>query len=86
MASVRGTIEKIHVGEVLAGLTISPNDGGASETLLIWSEIGQTYSPREKLLHGTWLSLLREALSDGREVRCTHPDGNALITSVTAYG
>ena len=80
-----GEPDKVFVNEIIAVVTLTQVATDTTEHFLLWSEIGKTYTPSERLLHGMWLSLVRDALADGRNVRVAHPDGSALITSLTTF-
>lgn len=84
MPSFNGVPDKIWINEIVGVVTLRPSTGPV-EHFIVWSEIGQTYTPSDRLRHGMWLSLLRDALADGREVQVLHGYGDAFVTSLRAY-
>jgi hypothetical protein len=51
--------------------------------MLLWSYLTQTDNASNRLLHGSYLSLVREAAVGGQEVALSHTTGSALVNSVT---
>jgi hypothetical protein len=51
--------------------------------MLLWSYLTQPDNASNRLLHGSYLSLVREAAVGGQQVALSHSTGSALVNSVT---
>lgn len=82
MANVSGSVERIFVNDLLCCVTIRKT-GGSTSVVLLWSYITQDDTAANRLLHGTYLSMAREALLHNRTLEVSHPSGSALATAVS---
>ena len=83
MPTVQGTVSEIDVFEEYAWVKIE--DSGDTETVFIWSNYAADYSPQQRLVHGAWLSLLREALVNRLQVSVYHPSDSSMMSSLDLY-
>ena len=51
--------------------------------MLLWSYLTQPDNASNRLLHGGYVSLVREAAVGGQQVTLSHSTGSALVNSVT---
>ncbi|MCZ6662652.1 MAG: hypothetical protein O6951_06985 [Actinobacteria bacterium] len=83
MALFTGTVECVSVNEG-AGFTTLEDSTGDTETFILW--FGTTIPPQvtsfTRVMHSMWLSLLREAQTNGLSVTVSHPTGSAEVTNV----
>jgi hypothetical protein len=82
MPQVQGTVDRIFVNPSFCCVTLRT---AATQTrlMLLWSYFAQTDNASNRLLHGSYLTMVREALIHGRRVEFAHPTGSALVESVT---
>lgn len=80
MALMTGSVTCVQVFDD-AGFTQLVDVEGERETFILWFAPPEI-SAFERIMHTTWVSLLREALVSGLPVTVAHPDGNARITSL----
>ncbi len=84
MAIIVGKVECLNIGDDNAFVRIRES-ATDTETLILWFN-PQNPSAFTRVMHSMWTSLLRDAMSDGREVRVTTGSGSnsAFITTVQA--
>ena len=82
MAETKGRIDNINVFDGFCCVRVLETAGGDSTTVLLWSYFAQAPSAADRLLHGQFLSLTRDALTHNRIVTFNHPDDSAIITSM----
>jgi len=80
MPIMTGTVSCIRVFDD-AGFTQLVDSAGDEEIFILWFAPPEI-SAFERIMHSTWVSLLREAMVNGLPVSVVHPDGNARITSL----
>lgn len=87
MATTTGTVECVQIAEDWAFTTIKEDVGG-TETFILWwfpgggSGIPPNLNSFTRVLHSMWVSLLREAQSNGSTVTISHPASSSEITFV----
>ena len=85
MPVVQGTVDRIFVNPSFCCVTVR-TAATQQKLLLLWSYFAQEDNASNRLLHGSYLSLVREALVNGRRVELFHATGSALVDSVTLSG
>ncbi len=82
MPLVEGTVDRIFVNPSFCCVTIrtAPTQ---QRLLLLWSYFSQADNASNRLLHGSYLSLVREAYVHGGNVELFHNTGSSLVESVT---
>jgi hypothetical protein len=74
MASVTGKVFEIHVEADYGWARIQREDDGVIEKVFLWSEVLEDYIPPQRILHGLWLAMLRDALAHDLTVDASGPD------------
>ncbi len=82
MAETKGRIDNISLFEEFCCVRVLETDSGDATVLLLWSYFTQEDNARNRLLHGQFLSLTRDAQAGNRLVTFGHPDGSALVESL----
>lgn len=85
MASVKGSVSQLYVTDGWAKSVIEDAATGDSETVVVWSDYAEEYSPQQRLVHGNWMAMLREGLVNRLTVEVVHPDDSSLVSSVYIY-
>jgi hypothetical protein len=81
MPLVSGTVDRIHVDPNFCCVTL--RTAPTQQTLmLLWSYLTQEDNASNRLLHGAWLAMVRDALLHDRAVQFSHATGSALVASV----
>lgn len=80
MATMTGTVSCVRVIDD-AGFTQLVDAAGEEEVFILWLAPPEI-SAFERIMHSTWVSLLREAMASGLPVTVVHPEGNARITAL----
>jgi hypothetical protein len=80
MAQTIGVVSCLNVGDDFAFVGVTDSNGEV-EGLIVWFAPGNT-TAYQRVLHNTWLGMLKESLSSGAVVRVTHPDDGAYIQSI----
>jgi hypothetical protein len=82
MPVVQGTVDRIFVNPTFCCITLrtAPTE---QKLMLLWSYLAQEDNASNRLLHGSYLSLVREALVHDGRVELFHAAGSALVDSVT---
>jgi hypothetical protein len=82
MPVVQGTVDRIFVNPTFCCVTVrtAPTQ---QKLMLLWSYLTQEDNASNRLLHGSYLSLVREALVEHGRVELFHATGSALVDSVT---
>ena len=57
-------------------------DNGTNSFLMLWSYFLQQDNAKNRLTHGMYLSLARDALVHRKRIRLTHDSGSSLVTLV----
>ncbi|WP_067537664.1 hypothetical protein [Nocardia crassostreae] len=83
MAEMVGTVICVHT-TTASGFTQIMNAAGEREVFTLWSTSLPTAS--ERVTHSMWVTLLREALINGRQVTVFHPDDSSNVTAVQLGG
>jgi hypothetical protein len=82
MPIVRGKVEQVFLDPGFCCVTI--RTAPTKQTvMLLWSYLTQPDNASNRLLHGSYLSLVREAAVGGQQVALSHSTGSALVNSVT---
>jgi hypothetical protein len=81
MPVVQGTVDRIFVNPTFCCVTVrvAPTQ---QKLMLLWSYISQEDNASNRLLHGSYLSLVREAAVQGGRVELSHTTGSSLVDSV----
>lgn len=82
MATTKGRIDNISVFDNFCCVRVLETDAGEVAVMLLWSYPTQEDNAKNRLLHGQFLSLTRDALINNRVVTYTHDDGSALVESM----
>jgi hypothetical protein len=82
MPVVQGTVDRIFVNPTFCCVTVrtAPTQ---QKLMLLWSYLTQEDNASNRLLHGSYLSLVREACVHGGRVELFHATGSSLVDSVT---
>lgn len=82
MPVVQGTVDRIFVNPSFCCVTVrtAPTQ---QKLMLLWSYFSQDDNASNRLLHGSYLSLVREARVHGGRVELFHATGSSLVDSVT---
>jgi hypothetical protein len=85
MPTKTGTVSCLQVAEFAAFTTVV-DLAGVQETFILWFNPGAQIPPVlnsfTRVLHSMWVSLLREAISNGTVVSVSHPTGSAAVEIV----
>jgi hypothetical protein len=82
MPIVTGKVDRIYLDPIFCCVTVR-TEPTKQTVMLLWSYLAQTDNASNRLLHGAYLSLVREAAAGGQEVALSHTTGSALVNSVT---
>lgn len=82
MPVVQGTVDRIYVDQGFCCVTIRTSST-QQKVMLLWSYLTQEDNASNRLLHGSYLSLVREAFVHNAKVELSHNTGSALVKSVT---
>ncbi len=85
MPTVQGTVDRIFINPTFCCVTLR-TEPTEQTLLLLWSYLAQEDNASNRLLHGSYLSLVREAAVNARQVVMTHPEGSSLVDDVTLIG
>ena len=85
MPLVQGTVERIWVSTSFCCVTVRTAPT-VQKALLLWSYASQEDNASNRLLHGSYLSLVREALVHGKSVELQHESGSSLVDYVVLIG
>jgi hypothetical protein len=85
MPVVQGTVDRIFLNPIFCCVTVrtAPTQ---QKLMLLWSYLTQEDNASNRLLHGSYLSLVREALVQGARVELAHATGSSFVDSVTLTG
>jgi hypothetical protein len=84
MPSVRGTVRQIFVNPAFGCVSMQATSG-QNKLMLLWSYTTQEDNATNRLLHGSYLALTRDALTNNKEITYAHATGSALVDSVTLH-
>ncbi len=73
MPNVTGRVVEVLVSSDYGWTRIEQEDGSI-EKVFIWSEVVADYSPTQRILHGAWLALLRDAMTNSLAVDAFAPE------------
>lgn len=83
MATTTGTIDNITVNEKFCCVRVLLTGGsGGNAFIVLWSYFVQPDNATNRLTHGMYLNLIRDAWVGNRTVTFTHPSGSALVSQV----
>jgi hypothetical protein len=85
MPVVQGTVDRIFVNPLFCCVTVRTGPT-QQKLMLLWSYLTQEDNASNRLLHGSYLSLVREAIVQGGRVELSHVTGSALVDSVALTG
>ena len=82
MPAVNGTVDRIFVNPTFCCVTLRT---AATQTklMLLWSYSAQEDNATNRLTHGSYLAMVREAFVHSRRVEFAHATGSSLVDSVT---
>jgi hypothetical protein len=81
MPVVTGSIRSIHIFDFFCCVKVLKEDD-TSQFLLLWSYGGaQEDNAKNRLLHGMFLSLARDAFLNNRTATLSHASGSAIVTA-----
>ncbi len=78
MATVEGTVQEILVFKDYGWVRIE-DSGGTTTKVILWSDYVEDYAPTARLVHGMWVSLLREAASAGGTVEAIYDSNGSTM-------
>ncbi len=82
MPSTEGSIRSINVYDTFCCVNLLKPDNTA-QYFLLWSYgAAQEDNAKNRLLHGTYLSLARDPFLHNRNVTFTHDSGSSLVTAM----
>ncbi|MCP4269530.1 MAG: hypothetical protein GY777_28830 [Candidatus Brocadiaceae bacterium] len=82
MATETGTVNYIQVDEVYAKAIVQ-NASGVNTIFLVWSDAAVVdYPASHRLVHGQWMSMLKDSYLNGTTVRVASTSGSTLISWV----
>ena len=73
MAEVTGRVVEVMVSVDYAW-TLIESEEGLTEKVVIWSEVIEDYSPTQRIQHGMWVAMLRDAMVNNLTVHAFAPD------------
>ena len=82
MATTEGRIDNIFVSEDYCCVRVLRTEDAEISFITLWSYFVQEDNAKNRLTHGMYLSLARDAWLNNRTVVFTHEDGSALATQV----
>lgn len=82
MAQTKGRIDNISLFDNFCCVRVLETEDNEASFLLLWSYFTQEDNAKNRLLHGQFLSLTRDALVNNRVVTFSHDDGSALVESL----
>ena len=82
MPNVKGTVDRIFVNPSICCLTIKRSDG-STKVMLLWSYLSQDDNATNRLLHGSYLGMARDALAHNKTIEVSHSSGSAFVNSVS---
>jgi hypothetical protein len=77
MPNVTGRVVEVMVSTDYGWARIEQEDGSI-EKVIVWSEVIEDYSPTQRILHGMWLGLLRDAMTNSLIVDAFAPQFGTL--------
>ena len=83
--AVSGTIQSITVSGASAVFEI--DDGSGVWKFFVWSDVAEDYSLNQRLIHGMWLSLLRDAMVNNLTVaiETSPPEFGTLVSDLLVH-
>jgi hypothetical protein len=82
MPSFKGTIKRIFVNPAYCCLTVKPTSGN-DKLFLLWSYPTQEDNAKNRLTHGAYLSLARDAYTYNKTVTLSHQQNSSIVDSIT---
>jgi hypothetical protein len=84
MTTFTGSVYNIDIYEDHAWVKI--NTAHATASLMLWSDYDVDYTPSQRIIHGMWLTLCRDSLSNGLSITVTTAaDDSSLATNVSLW-
>ena len=80
MAVMVGTVECVHIGDDSAFCRLR-DSGGSDETFILWFNVSNP-SAFTRVMHSMWVSLLRDAMTQGFSVRVSHATNDARVQTL----
>jgi hypothetical protein len=80
MPLVTGTVDRIYVDPSFCCVTLR-TAATQQKLMLLWSYLTQEDNASNRLLHGGWLAMVRDALVHDKTVQFSHATGSALVDS-----
>ena len=81
MPLVSGTVDRIIVFPDFCCVTIRTSST-QQRVMLLWSYLTQEDNATNRLLHGGYLGMVRDAFNHNRRIQFSHADGSTLVDSV----
>ena len=81
MPTVIGTVTQIFVNPQTCCVTVDQTSG-PNKNCVLWSYPTQEDNATNRLTHGTYLALTRDAYVNGKIVRSVHPNNSSIVSSV----
>ena len=86
MPTFTGRVTCVQISDS-TGFTTVEDSAGDSETFVLYSgNIPPTVTSFTRIQHSMWLSMLRDAMANGLQVRVIHPSGSAAVTTLRLDG
>lgn len=82
MATTKGKIENISLTEDFCCVRVLETEEENTTFILLWSYFAQEDNATNRLTHGMFLSLVRDAFLNNRTATFTHDSGSALASIV----
>ena len=82
MATTEGKIDSIFVNENFCCIRVLDTEDGNTAFIVLWSYFAQEDNAKNRLTHGMYLSLVRDAWLNNRKIIFSHSSGSALATQV----
>lgn len=77
----KGTVGSLKISKAfeLGVFWLIEEDSGIPAFFILWDS---DYSPIDYINHSAWVSMLRDALKHGMEVRVAHDDDSSVVTEL----
>lgn len=81
MPSVKGTIKRIFINPDYCCLTIKPTSA-KDKFILLWSYLTQEDNAKNRLTHGAYLSLARDAYTHNKTITLSYQQNSSIADSI----